>query len=150
MNTLNKKSLENDRETIIQIIFDHKLKESEIAKVINVKEQTLWAQLHSAKNFPEETRDRIHVYFRTLGIMINQPDECQILTNHFFDLTSIISLQLSILSDSIKKTVVDDNVTLNERNRLVSQAMNLKDETVTSIDELINLLKGESSDGKRN
>lgn len=143
METKNKKSLENDRETINQIIFDHKLKESEIAKVINIKEQTLWAQLHTAKNFPEETRDRIYVYFRTLGIMVNQPDECQVLTNHFFDLTSIISLQLSILSDSIKKTVVDDAVTLNERNRLIHQAENLKEETTASIDELISLLKGD-------
>lgn len=143
METKNKKSLENDRETINQIIFDHKLKESEIAKVINIKEQTLWAQLHTAKNFPEETRDRIYVYFRTLGIMVNQPDECQVLTNHFFDLTSIISLQLSILSDSIKKTIVDDAVTLNERNRLIHQAENLKEETTGSIDELISLLKGD-------
>lgn len=142
MDLKNLKSLENDRESINQTIFDRRLDVAEISRVTNIKYQTLWAQLNTAKNFPEETRDKIYVYFRTLGIMVNQPDECQILTNHFFDLTSIISLQLSILSDSIKRTVVDDNVTLNERNRLVGQAMNLKDETITSIDELINLLKG--------
>lgn len=148
MKTTYNKNSEKAQDIINRVIFDHKVKEIDIARALGKKPQTISYQLHEAINMDREIEQGIYIYFRMLGIMVNQPDECELINDHFLDFTSIITQQISILSGLIRKAVSDNSITDDERNRLKTQIKFLRMEVSGKIDQLESILTGHLENGK--
>src|SRR5574338_1368380 len=121
----NKKS-ERAQEKINKIIFDHCLKESTIATALGITPQLINYQLHTAVNMDREIEKGIYIYFRSIGIVQYQDDECELINDHFLEFTSITTQQISILSNQIKKAVSDHDLNDDERLRLMNLTKNLR------------------------
>lgn len=142
MKAVYNKTSETAQDRINKIIFDNHLNESEIARILGKAPQTLHYQLHEAVNLDRETEQGIFIYLRSVGIIQYQVDECSLINDTFLDFTSIITQQISILSNTIRKTVSDDQISDEERIRLLIMVKNLRIETDKKINDLDAIVNG--------
>lgn len=127
---------------INQIIFDHRIKETDIARALSITPQNLSYQLHQSSNLDREYERGIYIYFRSMGIIQYQRDHCQMITDHFLEFTSIINQQISILSNTVRKALSDGTIGQDEKQRLLSLTKTLRAESNKELDELDSAIRG--------
>ncbi|HQI42413.1 MAG TPA: hypothetical protein PK665_15065 [Ignavibacteriaceae bacterium] len=142
MKTSYNKNSENAQEKINQIIFDHKLKETDVARALGITPQNLHYQLHTATNLDREIEQGIFIYFRSVGIIQFTKDQCKLVTDNFLEFTALIHQQIAILSNTIRKSIVDEEINNEEGSRLLILSENLRKQLNNQIDELENHIRG--------
>lgn len=130
------------QEKINQIIFDHSIKEIDIAHALGVTPQNLSYQLHQSSNFDRETERGIYIFLRSKGIIEYQKGHCEIVTDNFLEFTSIIHHQISVLTNQIRRSVSDETISKEEQDRLIILIDNLMSNVTRQIDELRSSIKG--------
>ena len=142
METIYKNNSEIAQEKINQIIFDHKLVESEIAHALGITPQNLSYQLHQSSNFDREIEKGIYIYFRSKGIIQYQKGHCEVVTENFLEFTSIIHHQIAILSNHIKRSIADDMISKDEQDRLIKLVDTLTNDLLKQLNELKSSVMG--------
>ena len=130
------------QEKINQIIFDHKLVEAEIAHAIGITPQSLSYQLHQSTNFDRNVENAIYICLRSKGILQYQKGHCEIVTGNFLDFTSIIHHQIAILSNQIKRSIADDDISKDEQDRLLKLIDTLVNDLMKQLNELKSSVMG--------
>jgi len=121
---------------INQIIFDHYLKEVDIANALGVTPQNLSYQLHQSQNFDREIERGIYIYLRSKGIVEYQKGHCEIVTDNFLEFTSIIHHQISILANTIRRATANEDISKQEQDRLLNLIDTLLNNSVKQLDDL--------------
>lgn len=130
------------QEKINQIIFNHNIKEVDIAHALGITPQNLSYQLHQSTNFDRETERGIYIFLRSKGIIEYQKGHCEVVTDNFLEFTSIIHHQISVLTNSIRRSVSDAIISKDEQDRLLNLIDNLMNNVTRQIDELRQSIKG--------
>lgn len=131
-----KETSDKAQEKIKQIIFDHHLKEVEIAHALGITPQNLSYQLHQSTNFDREVEKGIYIYLRSKGIVEYQKGHCEVVTDNFLEFTSIIHHQISILANTIRRSTANENINKQEQDRLLNLIDTLLNDSVKQLDDL--------------
>lgn len=137
-----KETSEKAQDKIKQIIFDHNLKEVEIAHAIGITPQALHYQLHQSQNFDREIEKGIYIFLRSKGIVQYQKGHCEVVTENFLEFTTIIHHQIAILSNHIKRSIADDMISKDEQERLLKLVDTLTNDLLKQLNELKNSVMG--------
>jgi len=131
-----KETSDKAQEKIKQIIFDHNLKEVDIAHAIGITPQAIHYQLHQSQNFDREIEKGIYIYLRSKGIVEYQKGHCEIVTDNFLEFTSIIHHQISILANTIRRATANEDISKQEQDRLLNLIDTLLNNSVKQLDDL--------------
>jgi len=137
-----KETSDKAQEKIKQIIFDHNLKEVDIAHAIGITPQAIHYQLHQSQNFDREIEKGIYIYLRSKGIIQYQKGHCEVVTENFLEFTTIIHHQIAILSNHIKRSISDDMISKDEQDRLLKLVDTLTNDLLKQLNELKNSVMG--------
>ena len=127
---------------INQIIFDHHLKEVDIAHALGITPQSLHYQLHQSQNLDRQIENGIYIFFRSKGIVQYQKGHCEVVTENFLEFTTIIHHQIAILSNHIKRSISDDMISKDEQDRLLKLVDTLTNDLLKQLNELKSSVMG--------
>lgn len=128
---------------ILRIISENGINLTDVAYAVGCTIQTLSYQINNSTKTDMDLVDRINQYFLKKGFIkcTNNAEKCMALGDLTLEFTSLISQEISILTNEVRKAIKDGKVDEPEKERLVNKIKQMRENINMELNELQDLIE---------
>lgn len=128
---------------ILRIISENQIHLGDVASGIGCTIQTLSYQLNHSRRTDKELIDKIIGFCHKKGFIksTNELEQCNMVSDLTLEFTSLITQEISILTNEVRSSIKDGKITDSEKTQLLNRVRHMREDVSSELDLLESLIR---------